>query len=373
MLKTQILQALSQELNGNAARLKTLCFLISAVISRRTVNLTHLASVYDGRDCSQASRYRRLQDFFFKFTLCLTSTARLMLSRLPKPDRGYVLAMDRTNWKFGRSHINFLVIAVVVGKVSVPVVWTLLPKKTKSGNSNGKQRTELTKKLLKVLPRENIYVLTLDREFKGSEWLKWLDKKGVPFILRITKNTVIGSYTAIELAKQRGPKSKRRREVFGFELFFASKKMKKDGRSTYLMVLSNRFFGAEALELYRLRWGIERLFGHLKRNGFDLEATHLTDRRKLETLFGIVSLAFVMSFAWGCHIKAEAAKNGKLPVALARKSHFRCGYEDLVEIFGFQIQEPPGEESFPERQVKARLADFFDWLSYPEICEISLV
>jgi hypothetical protein len=34
--------------------------------------------------------------------------------------------MDRTNWKFGRSHINFLVI--VVGHVSIPIIWAILPQ-----------------------------------------------------------------------------------------------------------------------------------------------------------------------------------------------------------------------------------------------------
>jgi hypothetical protein len=44
--------------------------------------------------------------------------------------------------------------------------------------------------------------------------------------------------------------------------------------------------------LYRLRWGIEQLFSHLKKRGFDLEATHMREARKLEKLFALVTLAF---------------------------------------------------------------------------------
>jgi hypothetical protein len=41
------------------------------------------------------------------------------------------------------------------------------------------------------------------------------------------------------------------------------------------MVVRNRFSGKEALQIYRQGWGIGRLFGHLKKNGFELEATHI--------------------------------------------------------------------------------------------------
>lgn len=65
-----------------------------------------------------------------------------------------------------------------------------------------------------------------------------------------------------------------------------------------LHVISNRFNGEEALELYSLRWGLELLFSHLKKRGFDLEATHMSDSKKLEKLFALVSLAFLYSFGW---------------------------------------------------------------------------
>jgi len=56
------------------------------------------------------------------------------------------------------------------------------------------------------------------------------------------------------------------------------------------------------LELYQLRWGIELLFSHLKKRGFHLESTHMSEGKKLEKLFALVSLAFLFSFAWGCEL-----------------------------------------------------------------------
>jgi len=73
--------------------------------------------------------------------------------------------------------------------------------------------------------------------------------------------------------------------------------MKKNGRDTHLLVISNRFQAKQALKIYKRRWGIERLFGHLKKKGFNLEATHMTNGRKLEKLFAMLSLAFILSYA----------------------------------------------------------------------------
>jgi hypothetical protein len=51
------------------------------------------------------------------------------------------LALDRTNWKFGRIDINLLVLAVVVAnQFSIPILWKALPKK---GNSNTHERIDL--------------------------------------------------------------------------------------------------------------------------------------------------------------------------------------------------------------------------------------
>lgn len=169
MLNIHLLQALDSNLNVNHARLKNLCLLFSAVLLHRTVNLVVLATTCDGKQVSNESRYRRFQDFFQRFKLCLSSVGRIVLNGIPKPSQGYLLAMDRTNWQFGRRDINFLVIAIVVGTVSIPVVWMVLPKKTKRGNSTAKQRIVSTEALLKLIHAKDIEALTMDREFIGKQ------------------------------------------------------------------------------------------------------------------------------------------------------------------------------------------------------------
>ena len=361
MLKQKLLQALGSNLNANHARLKNLSLLVSAVLLHRTVNLVVLATTPDGKPTSNESRYRRFQDFFKSFQLCLPSVGRIVLSRIPKPTTGYLLAMDRTNWQFGRRDINFLVIAIVVGTVSVPIVWTVLPKKTKRGNSNTKQRIALAKALLKLMPATDIEALTMDREFVGRKWLKWLDAQRVGYVVRIKKNVIVGKHLADDLARRRGPKPTGLQEVFGLRLYFANKSMKAGGRATRLLVVSNRFQGQKALELYRRRWGIERLFGHLKKKGFDLEATHMTEGAKLEKLFAVVVLAFLFSFSWGCHLRATGCRVSRQS---KRKSLFRLGLEDILKLLNL-----PSEKSSRSEELK----EFLHWLKHPKPDSIFLV
>ena len=75
---------------------------------------------------------------------------------------------------------------------------------------------------------------------------------------------------------------------------------------------------------------MERLFWYLKKKGFDLEATHIRDITKLDKLFAVVTLAFIISFAWGCHLQKQTHFNTS---EILRKSFFWAGLEDILKIF----------------------------------------
>ncbi len=55
-------------------------------------------------------------------------------------DKKWILIMDRTNWKFGKVHINILMLAVAHKGMSIPILWFLLPKDRKQENSNYRDR-----------------------------------------------------------------------------------------------------------------------------------------------------------------------------------------------------------------------------------------
>ena len=95
----------------------------------------------------------------------------------------------------------------------------------------------------------------------------------------------------------------------------------------YLIVVSNRP-GHQALEVYRRRWHIEGLFEALKSRGFNLEETRLREAERLETLCGVLAIAFCWAWyvgAWRHEVKPIALKTHQRPA----KSLFRYGFDGI--------------------------------------------
>lgn len=357
VLNTLLLVQLSSALNVNLARIRCLALLLASLLRHRTVNLAILATE-NSSGASNQSCYRRFQNFFLTSALPLGAIGSFMLGKIPKPATGWVLAMDRTNWKFGKRHINILTVGVVVNKVAIPIVWKVLPQRTKRGNSNTAQRISLLKELLQLIEAKDIRVLTMDREFGSEKWLRWLDEQNVGYVARIKSNTRVGNKSAQQCGTTRATKAITRKPIWDMALFFAGKRIQSKGRrDSHLYVVSNRFAGKEALAIYKMRWGIEQLFSHMKRRGFDFEATHMTDAAKLEKLFALVSLAFLVSFGWGCQLRATRQTSQ----AMKRKSLFRQGLEDILRMMGDPRADSP------------ELQHFAAWLRLPQYLSIFVV
>ena len=140
------------------------------------------------------------------------------------------------------------------------------------------------KRLLDLLPTEDIKVLTMDREFLGSKWLQWLDKKGVKYIVRIKINVLINGIPAAKYRRGKKLCQKGKVSVWDTFLFFAGCKIRgKNTRDDYLFLVSNYYYGKESSGgSTKMRWGIEQVFSHFKKRGFDLETTHMSDDQKIE-------------------------------------------------------------------------------------------
>jgi len=97
------------------------------------------------------------------------------------------LCMDRTNWKFGKIHINYLVVSIAYKGVSIPFIWCLLTDK-KRGNSDFEDRRNLFDRLLQFVHPIQIKVLLGDREFLSGDWAAYLKGKGIDLIIRAKEN-----------------------------------------------------------------------------------------------------------------------------------------------------------------------------------------
>ncbi len=87
----------------------------------------------------------------------------------------------------------------------------------------------------------------------------------------------------------------------------------------------------EILRDYALRWKIESLFGCLKSRGFCLEATHVTEKERLEKLLALLTVAFCWAYIAGEWLARtnpiKIKKHGRLA-----KSLFRHGFDHLRRI-----------------------------------------
>jgi hypothetical protein len=79
---------------------------VIAVFQLNTSNLARLANVLDlACKVRSASKYRRIKRFFTDAEIDLTIFARLILAMV-KPEGKYILALARTEWKYGVVWVN---------------------------------------------------------------------------------------------------------------------------------------------------------------------------------------------------------------------------------------------------------------------------
>jgi hypothetical protein len=169
------------------ASIKLMEQIILGLLQVRDVNLTQLALTVKGTE--QESRYKKLQRFFAKCELSYIALAKLLVKLAGVGSDKWLLALDRTNWKFGKLDINILVLSICYKGIAIPIMWDMLAK---AGSSNNIERQELIKRFISVFGVEKISGLLADREFIGDQWLKFLFDRGVAFYIRIKENLTIG-------------------------------------------------------------------------------------------------------------------------------------------------------------------------------------
>jgi Transposase DDE domain len=321
----QLLELCQKHLDYDLRRQRLVVNFILALIAVRSVNLKQIA-VHIGGIKPQAT-YRTLQRFFQGFRPDKHVFLQFLLSLLP--EEPLTLVMDRTNWDFGKSHINYLVLGVLYQGTVIPLCWMLLEK---TGNSSQVERVILMRCLLQVLPVERIRVFIADREFVGKDWLLYLKHQGIKRCIRVKKNGVIFPDSFGRKLEQMfanlsvGESAFKRRRYFlmGQWLYLAAVRLEHD-----LLIVACDDKPRRGLMFYGLRWGIETFFGNAKTRGFDLEETHMTAPEKLSMLLGLVALATLWCLRVG---EAIVQREGKRAIKSHRRyerSLFRIGLDFL--------------------------------------------
>ncbi|MDZ4749929.1 MAG: transposase [Saprospiraceae bacterium] len=88
---------------------------------------------------------------------------------------------------------------------------------------------------------------------------------------------------------------------------------------------------SESISRYGERWYIENIFKDMKSNGFQLECTHVTKIERLNTLMGILAIAYVWMIKIGIWIKKmKPERFVKKKHGRPAKSIFRGGLDEFI-------------------------------------------
>ncbi len=301
-----LVSILNANLGWHKARAKFLATLITTMLKLQTVNFTKLSQGIESK-AKQGSNLRRIQRFFADFIFSEDTVAKLLFAMLPE-NQPTKLCLDRTNWKFGQTNINILMLSVVYKGVSFPIMWTMLAKR---GNSNSHERNELINRYIHLFGVNSIASLMADREFIGEPWFDELIHYKIPFYIRIKENMWIdipgkGRKKAFWLFNDlplHTPRNYHRIVSYrGRNLYLSGVKTVGKKQQMEFVIIATYSRDINALAEYKNRWQIETMFRAFKSSGFNIEQTHLNDITRISKLIAVICLAFTWAYRIGIFV-----------------------------------------------------------------------
>lgn len=320
---------LNQHFAWNKARMDCFLGMLMGLLKTRSINLAEIATGF-ASDAQPESRYRRLQRYIHGHFLSYDKVAWFIMSLFGFLDAPFYLAMDRTNWQWGKKNLNILMLAVVYKGVAIPVYWLLLNKK---GNSDTRERIALIKRFIGQFGKELVLGILADREFIGGHWLEWLKSEQIGFYIRIKKDAKVPNSqgNARVQAKQlfqflkvgESLTLREAKKMTGVDVYLSGLRLE-DGE---LLIVASDKLSLDAIAIYARRWEIETLFSCLKGRGFNLEETRVTNLGRLKRLLVVP----VIAFCWAHYIGEWRHENIK-PIKVKKhkrlaKSYFKYGLD----------------------------------------------
>jgi transposase len=329
---SELRDSLNAHFKWNKARMSCFANMLLALIAVRTVNLKDIANAYQ-----IDSRYKRLNRFFGSFKIDYTQVARWIFKLFFDKGNKIYLIIDRTNWFWGKKKINVFMLAIAYEGLAIPLFWTLL---NKAGNSNSKEQSQLINKFVKEFGTLQIAGILADREFANGAFFKWLNKRKLPFYIRIKEDSIarIGKKKLFKAKKLFNNLDLRTSSTYDMSVFIFDQRVFLAGSRSErgeLMIVATNQYPKNAIAIYLRRWEVENLFQSLKSRGFNFESTRMTERERIEKLITVMAIGF----CW-CHKVGEWRAKLK-PIRLIKfykkrispkNTYFRYGLELLRDL-----------------------------------------
>lgn len=306
-------------------------FLIS-MLQAKDINLGNMVDYSRGHnEIQESSIYKNYQRLVHNCPITENELAQLMIRFLDLPDNKWILSMDRTNWQFGKKHINILMLSINMHGSGIPIFWIELDT---NGCSNTEERKQLIDKFIALFGKDKILYLLADREFIGNDWFDYLFEKDINFVIRLKRNTRVeyaGELIRLDALFENlhYEQANYRKVKLNGESVYLEATMSKDNE--FVVVVSNYINNQNLLIIYRIRWGIECMFKHFKSQGFKFENTHFTKKERIRNLIKLLAVGFAICYFIGLiqnSIKKILIKNHGYKL----KSYFSVGISCVVRL-----------------------------------------
>jgi hypothetical protein len=344
---------LSDHLGWHRARLKFMGRFTAALLKLTTTNLRELAVALKA-GVEEESNYRRIRRFLSNYEIDFTMLGRLLVRLLPQTPP-YRVVLDRTEWHFGQTPVNILMVGIAHKGMAFPVSWTVLPD---GGSSSAEQHCRALQHFFAVVDPSDVSVVLGDREFISAAWLRWLQRRDVPFAVRLRSDRRIGlapegsSLPARMFARFLRVGDERvlggMRYLHGAGAEHVETKVvvrriapaSEETDDAFLILATWDIDPKKATTLYQERWEIETMFAALKSRGYRLEKTHLTAPERVERLVGLLALAFAWTHVVGERRAAREGPPRLKPHGRRQRSLFRYGLDLLRGILTTPRPQP---------------------------------
>lgn len=323
-----------------------LWLIVNLIQTTRTVNLNKLKHEMgallqrkNGKETSSNSHYKRLIRFFDEFSdneeFCLE--VAVILAQMLAKKGSQTLILDGTKWDKADVHIHYLMLSILVRGVAIPIFFIDLEK---AGASSQEERIAFIENVLGKLKLKGMTLLG-DREYVGKEWFKSLIDNKLGFNIRTRKGDYAESFSEAGgksydecwnacLTKQKVIGKTFALDGMTLKLVFAPNRDPKS-EDPVVVIITTWSDKKKVAQSYLGRWNIERMFRHLKTDGFDLEVNNLgtSTRRNLLTMLVCIAYAITIRIAMDEKVKSTIVER-KDGTTHARKSLFQMGLELLA-------------------------------------------
>jgi len=328
------------------SQVTNLVLLLMGLYQGRSVHLTRIANKVPSR-ARKLSTVERIRRFLSNPAIVVKAVyapvARELISRAAVS--GQVrLVIDSSKVGFGQ---QLMMVALCYRRRTLPLVWTWIGHK--KGHSQTSTQLALLREVKTWVEAAVPVILLGDSEFGRTLLLEELDSWGWQYVLRQSGHNLV--WLKAEHDWRRLDTLAVRGAAVGW--YPHSVLTRDSAYPTHLVVLWNTTFSQAwllatnvtcptlALHLYGRRMWIEEMFGDMKDNGFDLEATHLRDADRLNRL----TLAVCLLFVWCMALGVAITHLGLAPL-IDRKdrrdlSFFRRGFDWLDRCLVLNDPLPP--------------------------------